>query len=1436
MPDPGDQNRTSAVDAITGGEFTPGRDQDASATIRGFVYQVELTILRWLGLGANQVLQLERGEDIDHITRAASAGPAEAARLLEQVKDVQRSLTLHAPGAVIAIGSFCAHRRANPGRDVRFRYTTTASVGREKLSPLPKGVTGIGAWGQLRQGVKDEKTKASLLSGVRSLLRSATRPSDTPDGIWTEYTGFAGAADADVLALIEQFEWSFGESGLSDLADEVVRAIRSRGTYTLAAELLHDILFAAVFRTLSQPGLKELTVPALDSFLSSPQLTETDRALLAQLKEQVLGQSVRLFALERRVEAVEIEQRAIRAIIGETGPAPQLGSTTPLAVLTESPLVQSLVRRTQTVHRLNTEAGTATWIALSGAASTGKSHLAGLLATLLGGPLRWFGLRGLETRLALERVRATMSDGQATTAAAAWIAALPPATVLVFDDLGLLRSGSAEASTWLDAVRACKQAGVRIITTGDTAPTPALIETLARGDVSSTAVPMFDDGEARELLAARGAPSSFMTDGRVTMLRGLTAGHPALLRAAADYLAQQGWKFDEVVLTELLAGGHVQGLTVETSRRVVETITQEGCRDLLYRLCVFRDAVTQDDIRQTAQMKPARSAYLECVQNLEGLWLQPAGGGRYEVSPLVLTFGAQQLDAAVAARVNRFAAQRLLSRGTIDPFEFMRALMHMMGAGDYNQAVSMLIRELTDRRSAAALGPEWPLIFFPPEKPLPPSLLPGLGMVLRSHQVVAASRLGREASAYWRPLLAAMQGARDQDQWGVILAASQILTAGSLPASRLIEAARQLERIGGRAPMPSGEPIASPGWNQGVDLWLVTPAIKTWAELWMWIELLGSLDADRLRQVMASPEAVHVVQPVIDRLFIAAAEGQAGGGRIEHALEQLERLEEWAVLHKADFLTACAIRGQMVIAGEYEKRHEDMEALAKRGLQLVAGLGPARGLLELTYGSQLNLADRHEAAIPHLEEAASKVHSQIPLNRVFALLTATEAAFAIGKPTNDYAETALMVYKAHKHSDASLTARVFAEVAVSRWAAGRRPEAFDAIESAVSTVLGAKPAEAIQSLAVRIGHALGYFATVAITGSAPSATKTGEEYLAPTPKMFRAHNPAVISMYRARTTSTTLKAQLSMLAARVDRQERSSVWAESAFAEATAAGFPATASVVAPAVLDAQVRSGDVPAAVETAFVAARALQAMNNERAAGRDPIRDDFKIDLLPDGSTSSTEGLDELAIQFALLPIVLWVCESYGRDFEAGQSAVRAVIDAIARLGRPLVPSDKWAALDGLLKLIHDDAAEQAVSENVRFLSQSHPGSVACAAYLLHSSWPKVEFAHSAALQVAAAPMAMQFAEVSAPGTNQRLADHIRTLWYRRLQSARFRFGSPSMLQRDMEESKALPLPEVQLRAVLRAVVRSLGVGLGDSARTWLYGEGYRGEASSKPIHRQ
>ena len=56
--------------------FIPVKNRDAWATIRGFVYQVDLTINRWLALTENQVLELEKGEDIDIVSKSLSGNYA----------------------------------------------------------------------------------------------------------------------------------------------------------------------------------------------------------------------------------------------------------------------------------------------------------------------------------------------------------------------------------------------------------------------------------------------------------------------------------------------------------------------------------------------------------------------------------------------------------------------------------------------------------------------------------------------------------------------------------------------------------------------------------------------------------------------------------------------------------------------------------------------------------------------------------------------------------------------------------------------------------------------------------------------------------------------------------------------------------------------------------------------------------------------------------------------------------------------------------------------------------------------------------------------------------------------------------------------------------------------------------------------------------------
>jgi len=72
--------------------FQPRPDNDASAAFRGFVYQVNLTLLRWIRLKAPQYLELERGEDIDLVTQAFFSDSADAEGRTEQIENRLREL------------------------------------------------------------------------------------------------------------------------------------------------------------------------------------------------------------------------------------------------------------------------------------------------------------------------------------------------------------------------------------------------------------------------------------------------------------------------------------------------------------------------------------------------------------------------------------------------------------------------------------------------------------------------------------------------------------------------------------------------------------------------------------------------------------------------------------------------------------------------------------------------------------------------------------------------------------------------------------------------------------------------------------------------------------------------------------------------------------------------------------------------------------------------------------------------------------------------------------------------------------------------------------------------------------------------------------------------------------------------------------------------
>ena len=135
-------------------QFAPIENRDAYYVIRGYVYQVDLTIERWLELAPDQVLELECGEDIDRISSALRL--KDRGRLLEQVKYRKSRLTLRSKDALRTLGCALATWRSNPDIRFTFRYTTNSEVTVERPPVFDRRIPAIQMWEKIRRGQLNE--------------------------------------------------------------------------------------------------------------------------------------------------------------------------------------------------------------------------------------------------------------------------------------------------------------------------------------------------------------------------------------------------------------------------------------------------------------------------------------------------------------------------------------------------------------------------------------------------------------------------------------------------------------------------------------------------------------------------------------------------------------------------------------------------------------------------------------------------------------------------------------------------------------------------------------------------------------------------------------------------------------------------------------------------------------------------------------------------------------------------------------------------------------------------------------------------------------------------------------------------------------------------------------------------------------------------------
>jgi hypothetical protein len=548
-------------------QFIPDQNRDATDAIGGFLYQIQITIIRWLDLIEDTILICECGEDIDHVI-ASPGDPDEIRRVLEQVKRTKGNITLRSAITKGALAHFRDALVRNPGQDLRYQFSSTSNVGKENNSTFPNGLLGIQAWNEIRERQLSSEDERASLSEIIRIVSESRCPSSIDKDLFDQLRDYFRSTEPEILLqdFVLKFEWVTGLPSSSDISNQIQAKLleKSYAQNSLEASQLEGALVAFVLKLLSSEGIKELTTARLEQIVHDESYVAIGRKTLDQIgqylqesRDQMAVIVGMLQQIPRQNEALvgQAVQQALQDILPEIQVRSSQFAPSDYPTADEPPpSTIYFSNRSEVVSQIQQVIASVDWLNLVGATGMGKTYLA---ASIFNGGVferrEWISLYGEQDAAKADqllvrqllRVACQPDDfllfqnfqtGQIPFSDIASIAAtkIGEQGLLILDEIPDWAVDARVAEKISSLVDCLTDAGSKLITTSQRT-LPLSVSSRVRAKSAEYDVPFMSVDEVQEILVAAQAPAIWYQDGNRSFLHSATQGHPALVLATIFY-------------------------------------------------------------------------------------------------------------------------------------------------------------------------------------------------------------------------------------------------------------------------------------------------------------------------------------------------------------------------------------------------------------------------------------------------------------------------------------------------------------------------------------------------------------------------------------------------------------------------------------------------------------------------------------------------------------------------------------------------------------------------------------------------------------------------------------------------------------------------------------------------------------------------------------
>ncbi len=625
--------------------LTADPQRQANDALRGYLYQILHSVDAWLDLNKNEILYLEGAEDFDRVSDDTAT--------VAQVKDTQHNITLRSREVNDAINHYWALQANHPALNVKFRFLTRSKIGAEQGNPFGKGQMGLQVWSRC----SDDET---AIKEISKFLQDVGKISGEVDDFLKK------ASPREIYeCLIEPITWETDSKEASYVEESIKEKLILHG----AQDNIPPSYSSAVVGHL----LKEAFTVATQ---------QENRALTRAQFLEIFEDKTTL-----RVPIQHLQVLQMQATMADSFRALSMGVSSDITIQSQPPirttippLYPDVTPRKDLLASIQSQLESEGIAVIRGGAGRGKTTLAKLTASAIGGSWFWLDFTNIDSSQSVQLLRQLAIE----------VSNQSSQVNIVLDDLNLQPQELRQYEEVLGIiVYRILERGAKLLITSQHKLPNNLIRRLGVSNSVAILVLDFTIPEIEQFAQQLGCPPKHAKNG-AKLIQLQTSGHPRLVHVRLAQLKETDW---EQYKNESILQTPREVVEEREEARQLLTYLPEEQREFLYRLSLVFTSFRKDYALNIGEISKSIPYPGDVFSQVVGPWIDPVNETYYKISPLLNNAANQVWSESRINDLHTQIANAILKAKDLTTIEAQAVFYHSM-IGQNKEGLVAIIQAL----------------------------------------------------------------------------------------------------------------------------------------------------------------------------------------------------------------------------------------------------------------------------------------------------------------------------------------------------------------------------------------------------------------------------------------------------------------------------------------------------------------------------------------------------------------------------------------------------------------------------------------------------------------------------------------------------------------------------------------------------------------------